>query len=103
MVEVIQNGKDKVYEIQCKHCRSDLKYHAADLRTVTTKKEFFDLYADCKIRTVTTVETEYRAITCPVCGKDVVIKTNSFHRIVGKRNATKQEIKSGRISEERGY
>lgn len=98
MVEVIQNGKDKVYETQCKHCRSDLRYHAADLRTVITKKEFFDHYADCKIRTVTTVENEYRAITCPVCGKEVIIKAILFQRIVGKRNATKQEIKSRKIN-----
>lgn len=99
MVEVAQNGKDKVYEIQCKHCRSDLRYHEADLRTATTKEEFFDRYADCKIRTVTTIETEYQAITCPVCGKEVVIKTICFHRIAGKRDATKQEIRSRKISE----
>ena len=42
MVEVVQNGKDKVYEIQCKHCQSDLKYSIADLRIVTSRKEFFD-------------------------------------------------------------
>lgn len=102
MVEVVQNGKDKVYEIQCKHCRSDLRYRSADLRTVITKKEFFDHYADCKIRTVTTMENEYRAITCPVCGKEVIIKAILFQRIIGKRNATRQEIKSGKISEAEG-
>lgn len=102
MVEVVQNGKDKVYETQCKHCRSDLRYRTADLQTVTTKTEFFDRYADCKIRTVTTIETEYRAITCPVCGKEIVIETICFHRTVGIRAATKQEIKSRKISEARG-
>ena len=99
MVKVIQNGKDKVFEIQCKHCRSDLKYRAEDLRTVTTKKEFFDRYTDCKIRTVTTVENEYQAITCPVCGRGVVIETTRFNSVVGNRDATRQEIKSRRIRE----
>ena len=99
MVEVVQNGKDKVYKIQCKHCQSDLKYRAEDIRIVTSRKEFFDQYTDCKIRTVTTIEDEYQAITCPVCGREVVIETTRFNSVVGNRDATRQEIKSGRIRE----
>lgn len=97
MVEVIQNGKDKEYEVQCKYCRSDLKYHDKDSRTVIKKNDFFDRYMDCKIRTITTLETAYRAITCPVCGNEIKIECVYLNRRIGTRNATKEEIKSGTI------
>ena len=80
-MKVVCNGKDKVHEITCDKCNSDLEYTEADVFYTNEKKKggirqtiphafkadehYISVYMD-----------EYRCVKCPVCGH--IIKRISF-------------------------
>ncbi len=97
MVNVIKNGKDEIYEIECIHCGSTLSYTRADLIEKKEATEFFDRFVDCKIRTVSQFETAYTGIVCPVCGEFRTVECLYFNKKIGSRLATKNEKRLGII------
>lgn len=91
MVNVIKNGKDKIYEIECRHCGSTLSYTRADLIKKKKATEVFDRFMDCKIRTISKLETAYNGIICPVCSEFRTVECLYFNKKINSRLATKNE------------
>lgn len=80
-MKVVCNGKDKVHEITCDKCNSDLEYTEADVFYTNEKKKGCIGYTEPRLfrpdeRYISVYMNEYRCVKCPVCGH--IIKRISF-------------------------
>lgn len=78
MIEVIKNGKDKKFHIDCEQCGSKISYQSEDIQELTKEvkgplTESISLFRTKKYRYIYSVKKEY--IVCPICGNGICISS----------------------------
>ena len=63
MVEVKENGAERVFEVECEKCKSVLTFRTGDVLTGTHKNTLFK----------ETIEMTKEYIRCPICRNEVSV------------------------------
>ena len=82
-MKVVCNGKEKVYEITCRKCNSDLEYTEDDVFYTSEEEcggveKIVSHFWKPDERYVNVYIQEYRCVKCPVCGH--IIKRMDFSK-----------------------